>query len=187
MKIGIKVLSMGIAGTALCVMAALAGELTTKWAFDGTRAQDAKIKKDSAGADPRLGADYDHTLNFARAFLQNLSTNDVELGYRSDGLVVWRTPPECLPMVTNQPLKVSNIEFGGRVSNYVVITDGVPMVSTPTGDEIRRMAKDGLLCAILGHKWVPDMHVTLEYIPGAITYRRCSICGLRQTQYTGEP
>ena len=52
---------------------------------------------------------------------------------------------------------------------------------------IRRLAKDGHICEVLGHVWDAVPHVTLEYRPDGHypQHRKCRLCGKEETKEPG--
>ena len=53
---------------------------------------------------------------------------------------------------------------------------------------IQRLAKEGHLCAVLGHVWDAVPHVTLEYrLDGQYPqHRKCRVCGKEETLVPGQ-
>ena len=55
------------------------------------------------------------------------------------------------------------------------------MIEHISDDMIRALAKAGRICRVIGHVWINEPRVTLEFNPTAIGYRRCGVCGKTQT------
>lgn len=109
----------------------------------------------------------------------NVRTNmiDRQLGYRSDGVVVWRSvirPPAVQYIATN--LLATNFTV---VTNYI----STMVVTTPT-NIINRLVESGEICRVRGHAWRDHLHVTLEYVAGRAGCRECGLCRLHQNQIT---
>jgi len=53
---------------------------------------------------------------------------------------------------------------------------------------VKRLAEEGHICAVLGHRWEHIPHVTLEYrVSGEYPqHRECSICGKVETKEPSE-
>jgi hypothetical protein len=51
-------------------------------------------------------------------------------------------------------------------------------------NSIMRLAKEGHLCAVLGHNWEMIPHVTLEYRPDGEypRHRKCRTCGMTESK-----
>ena len=52
---------------------------------------------------------------------------------------------------------------------------------------VKRLAEDGHICSVLGHRWESIPHVTLEYRESGEypRHRKCTICGKVETKEPG--
>lgn len=91
--------------------------------------------------------------------------------------------------LTNLPPGIEHMTNSIRVDpewlarNYVASMREDPVLLTNT---VNLLAKNGLICRVLGHAWVPHLHTTLEYVPDKIACRECKLCGLHQTQFASD-
>ena len=140
-------------------------KVDTTWQLDHCRREADRIDKQYGKM----------ALNCYRSALDLITTNTIELGYRSDGTVIWRIPPEAyLQGLTNNSCLF--------VTNYQAVNSATNTFSSV----IKEMAKSGELCKTIGHQWHDHTHVTLEYSPNRIGCRECGVCGLHQSRYADD-
>ncbi len=97
-------------------------------------------------------------------------------------------------IVTNRysgPITITN--YGREINVFSATTNSDPSklvlsVSTNgrvslSAEQINAMCADGSVCAVRGHAWGDHVHTTLEYSPGRIGCRQCSLCGAHQNLY----
>lgn len=111
--------------------------------------------------------------------VQRLSiASNEQIGFRSDGVVVWRTCPR---------LAVTNIAWASLLvcatNNRVITITATNHLSTEE-EVFKEAAKSGKICKYIGHCWEEHIHVTLEGRNGADQCRQCRLCKLHQWHYT---
>jgi hypothetical protein len=112
--------------------------------------------------------------------------NERELGYRSDGVVVWRMSGKLtnnndgivIYAATNYWItnKYAIVMTNTWTHKEMIITNNVSTNNVSTND-INRIIDSGEICKVRGHVWDEEhIHVTLEYIPNRIGCRKCALC-----------
>lgn len=69
-----------------------------KWQYDAVRENNRLARQESEAADAFAKTNTNPLMMkmvTKHEYKLRVTTNDVELGYRDDGVVVWRTPPEA--------------------------------------------------------------------------------------------
>lgn len=71
--------------------------MTVRWELDGIRRENALAAQEAREAEEFFRTNTDGSVGYIRQHHENLTALarvDIEFGFRSDGIVVWRVPPE---------------------------------------------------------------------------------------------
>ena len=97
---------------------------------------------------------------------------------------------EVCPGATNitlYPLDSYVTNGWATATNYPVDSVEYMIENGTLTNVVKRLAKEGHICAVLGHKWEHIPHVTLEYRASGEypQHRKCALCGKTETKEPG--